>query len=500
MGIPITKDGAVSRAIVEVADLGYTFTGRDAPSLEDVSFSLEPGTWTLIAGATGSGKSTLLRALVGLIPNLARGAMLGRVTVGGVDTRLQRPAQLAQSIGFIAQSPDDQLCAATVEAELAFGLENLNLPVEEISHRIASVAADFGLTEMLSRPSSQLSGGMKQRLVLAAVTAMQPKVLICDEPLSQLDAVAARDFLDHLDALRRSGLTIVMAEHRLAEVRPYANRELTLDRGRLVDDRPATSQPPPAPQPPRFAAPPSSATPALSLQGLEFRFRGAANPVWSDVSATFRRGERVAIVGANGSGKSTLLGVLAGLLRPTAGRFEIAGDLARLPVSLVPQRADLTLFHRTVRAELAYGPRLAGLNPATIAERVDLTARMFRLDAVLDEHPQSLSQGGRVRAAVAAALAAAPRLLLLDEPTTGQDLPTMRAIMELLVTCIGTPGGPEALLFSTHDLETAARYADRALILADGRLAADVPASRLLDDEALLRSAGLQARQSRRPG
>lgn len=486
------RDADVARnPAVAVERLRYTFAGRDRPTIDDVSFDLRPGSWTLVSGPTGSGKSTLLRALVGLIPHLSRGAMSGRVQVCGVDTRAAGPARRAATIGFVAQSPDDQLCATTVEAELAFGLENLNLPADEIARRIADAARRFGLSAFLSQPTAHLSGGLKQRLALAAVTAMRPRVLACDEPLSQLDPPSARAFLNELELLRREGLTIVTAEHRLDEVRAFTDRELALADGRLVADRPidravvATADVV-RPRPAALVGPA-----VLVVDDAEFRFRNAARPVWSHVSFQVRRGERVAVVGPNGSGKSTLLGVSAGLLRPTAGRVAVVGDPRRLPVSLVPQRADLTLFHRTVRDELAYGPRRAGHAPSTVAERVAMTAKMFRLDGLLDEHPHALSHGERVRTAVAAALAAAPRLLLLDEPTTGQDVPTIRTAMELLASCLGAPGGPEALVFSTHDLRTAARFADRALVLCEDGDVLDVAPDRLLRDEELLRRAGL---------
>ena len=486
--------------MIAVQRLGYTFAGRDRPTIDDVSFSLPGGSWTVVAGPTGSGKSTLLRALAGLVPHLARGTMRGVVRIGGVDTRGVGPARSARVVGFVTQSRDDLLCATTVEAELAFGLENLNLPVEEIGRRIADVARRFGFGESLSQPTAQLSGGWKQRLALAAVVAMRPQVLICDEPLSCLDPPAARAFLDELARLHRAGLTIVTAEHRVDELRPYADRELTLVEGRIVGDRPIDATASWSPRVARSRPAPTPGPAVLVVADGEFRFRGAARSVWSRVSFEVRRGERWAVVGPNGSGKSTLLAAVAGLLRWTSGRCEIFGDARRSATSLVPQRADLTLFHRSVADELAYAPRAAGLAPSTVDERVGLTARMFRLDRLLDEHPHALSRGERVRTAVAAALAAAPRLLLLDEPTTGQDLPTIDEVMELLSYCIGGPGGPEALLFSTHDLTLATRYADRVLVVCgDGQVVQARP-EQLLDDEGLLRRAGLFVPPARQGG
>jgi energy-coupling factor transporter ATP-binding protein EcfA2 len=488
--------GETATPAVEVADLSYTFPSREVPTLRDVSFSLPRGSWTVVAGATGSGKSTLLRAIVGLVPRLARGAMSGTVHLFGRDTRRQTAAEAAQLVGFVQQSPDDQICTTTVEAELAFGLENLNLPVAEIAARIATTAARFGLHDRLAQPTPFLSGGLKQRLTLAAVLAMRPQILVCDEPLSQLDSRAGAEFLDELRRLQAAGLTIVTSEHRLDEIVPYADRVLTLSDGRVIDDRFAATHPSASSTAhrklevsPRRQSAAFTTDAIVQIDGAAYRFPGDDRDVWSNVTATIHRGERIAVVGPNGAGKSTLLAVLAGELSPTAGRIAWHGRSSAWPATLVPQRVDLTLFEPTVRRELAFGPRQMRWSPTVVDERVATAAQLFRIDRYLDDAPQSLSQGERVRTAIAAALALAPRVLLLDEPTTGQDLPTMRALMDVLMQCVGAPGGPEAMLFSTHDLATAVRYADRIWIVADGRLVADVAPQQFADDAALQRRA-----------
>jgi energy-coupling factor transport system ATP-binding protein len=483
-------------AAVEIAGLSYAFPGRDRPTLVDVDLSLAEGTFTVVAGPTGSGKSTLLRAVAGLIPHLSRGRMAGSVRWFGCDSRGLGAAARAAHVGFVSQSPDDQLCTTTVGAELAFGLENLNLPADEISRRIHAVADRFRLAEHLDRPTVQLSGGMKQRLVLAAAMAMRPRVLVCDEPLSQLDPTAAGEFLDELDRLRQGGLTIVMAEHRLDDAARLADRIVFLECGRLAGARDEASESPRRPA--RLASVGNSAGRSgetfLRIEGLAFRFPNSQTSVWSDLSFDIRRGERIALVGPNGGGKSTLLSILAGLLRPTAGRLAWSSGSPRLPATLVPQRADLTLFERTVADELAYGPRQAGLAPAIVAERVDAVAPLFGLADLRSELPQALSQGQQVRTALAAAVATAPRLLLLDEPTTGQDGPTMRRMMAVVRASIGSPGGPEALVFSTHDLAIAAEFADRVLLVADGRLLADGSPADVLGNIELLTDARLRRR------
>lgn len=495
---------------IEVERFGYTFPGRSEPTVRDVSFSVPAGSWTIIAGPTGSGKSTLLRTLSGLIPKASRGTMTGAVRWFGLDTRERSIAESAAEVGLVLQSPDDQICTTTVEGELAFGLENLNLPVDEIRRRIETTAARFGFNAMLSMPTMHLSAGWKQRLVLAAVEAMGPRILICDEPLSRLDPRAAQTFCDELRRLRAAGATIVTAEHRLEHFLPDADRVLVIDRGRLVDDldpraaarmsaalesrglvMPIVS----LNDRPRESLANSQSEQVVAAKGLSFGYSNDA-PIWSDVSFEIARGERIALLGPNGAGKSTLMGVLAGLLRPSAGSVawgprskETHGR--RPDTVLVPQRAELTLVNRTVAEELAYGPRQSGLAASAIDEREAVTAERFALADLLDEPPQALSQGQRVRTAIAAAAATSPRLLMLDEPTTGQDSAMIARVMETLSAMIGRAGEPETLLFSTHDLATATRYADRVLVVAEGTLLAVCTPRELLVDEALMRRADL---------
>lgn len=495
---------------IEVIAFGYTFPGRTEPTVRDVSFSLPAGSWTIVAGPTGSGKSTLLRALAGLIPHASRGTMTGVVRWMGRDTRDWSIAEAAGEVGLVLQSPDDQICTTMVEGELAFGLENLNLPVDEIRRRIEATAERFGLDPLLRTPTAQLSAGWKQRLVLAAIEAMGPRILICDEPLSRLDPRAAETLLGELRRLRAAGMTIVTAEHRLEHLLPDADRVLVFDEGRLVEDlnpqvaarTTATLQSCglmlpliEASKRPSGSLAVSRTEQVVAAHGLAFRyFSGSA--IWNDVNFQITRGERIALLGPNGAGKSTLMAVLAGLLRPTMGRIEWRThdeETQSLPPNtvLVPQRAELTLVNRTVAEELAYGPRQSGLDRHAIAERVKSMSERFALAELLAEPPQALSQGQRVRTAIAAAAATSPRLLMLDEPTTGQDGAMIAKIMNTLSECVGREGEPEALLFSTHDLATATRYADRVFVVAAGKLLAACTPRELLADDPLMRRADL---------
>jgi energy-coupling factor transport system ATP-binding protein len=533
----------MTSSAVELQDVTFTFAGRDQPSLRGVSCALPPASWTLVAGRTGSGKSTLLRAMAGLIPRHTAGRMEGRVRLFGEDTANLSPGGLASRVGLVLQSPDDQLCATTVSAEVAFGLENACMPPVEIGPRVAEALARVELAELADRPVAPLSGGQKQRLAVAAVLAMRPRLVVLDEPLSQLDPESAADLLATLDELRRQGLTIVVAEHRLDDCLPRADRVLVLDGGSLAasvgrDERRRLSAaletagldppdvarlsslagfgplwtadevvavvqsgrdgsvpaPSPEPAPSGASAERNSAqAPVTRVAGFAVRHRGAAAPVFRDVSFDLHEGECVALVGPNGAGKSTLLAALAGLWKPAAGRIEMAPAPAGVvPAGLVLQNPDLMLFCRTVAEELAFGPQQIGLPAGEAADRARAAAAACGLVSRWEENPQSLSQGERLRTALAATLALAPRMLLFDEPTSGQDPRQVSAVMEAVVALVCCRGATAAVLFSTHDLRTVVRWSDRVLVLADGRLLADLPPSELLADDRLLAAARLR--------
>ena len=521
----------MSQPAAVVEQLGFTFAGRDEPTLADISFTLAAGSWTVLTGRTGSGKSTLMRALAGLIPRHTSGQMQGRVLLDGVDTQSADFDVAASRVGLVLQSPDDQICTTSVAAEVAFGLENLCVPPKEIATKIDAALTQVGLHDMAAAHVHELSGGQKQRLTLASLLAMRPRLLLLDEPLSQLDPQASADLLVHLRSLHAAGMTIVIAEHRLDDVLVTADRVLVMDQGALVADRAAADVPALAASlasydlrlpevmqlamqlnrpdlrtvdelavascpPPRTAShavvlpPPRDVqeTPLLTVDSLAFQYPGAEQPVWREVSFRVHQGERAALVGPNGSGKSTLLAVLAGFLRPAEGgsRFPSHTNVKNVPCGLVLQNPDLALFCRTVREELEFGPAQFRDDEEQIHRSADEAAAALELRRFFDQPPQALSQGERLRTAVAATLAMHPRLLLLDEPTTGQDARQVDAVMAALDELIARGDAVQGLLFSTHDLRVVARHADRVLVLADGGLLADCTPHELLADDRLL--------------
>jgi len=495
---------AAADAIVMAERVGYTFPGSERAALAEISLTFAPGSLTVLAGPTGSGKSTLLRVLAGLIPGSASGRMEGRVRLFDLDTRGASSLDLATRAGLVLQSPDDQICTADPVSEVAFGLENLCLPVPEIERRIDQWLDRFGLNAQRNQATNTLSGGQKQRLTLASILAMGPRLLLLDEPLAQLDAAGADGLLDELDTLRAAGLTVVVAEHRLDELLHRANRLLILADGRVVSDVPAGR--PEAIEALRRANLTLAATPGESqsnatnasntiahINELSFCWPGRTQPLWSDVGFDIRAGECLAVVGPNGSGKSTLLAALAGLVSPSAGRIVLAGATpGSTQIGLTPQNADLTLFCRTVADELAFGPRQLRLEPAEVARRVSQTAEALAIHNLMDQPPLALSQGQRLRVAVAAALTLRPRLLLLDEPSTGQD-PQQVCRLLSAVRALLTASEIGAVLFSTHDPRLVERYATRVLVVAEGQLLADCSPAALFSDAVLMSRAGFRA-------
>ena len=492
----------MSIAAVQVEDFSFTYAGRGAPSLQGVSFSLPPGSWTVIAGGTGSGKSTLLRALAGLIPHHSAGIATGRVLLFDRDTRETSTANLARTVGLVLQSPQDQICTTQVQSEVAFGLENLATPVAQFEQRIDEALSTVALTEFRHRPTAELSGGQQQRVVLASVLALRPKILLLDEPFSQLDAESSRELLGELVRLQELGVTIVIAEHRLADVLPRADRVLLVDQGCLLFDGGPNSAEMPAAfanadlEMPAFsletgAALPTNSRihprekisarddspPVLSVCNLSFRY-----PNWPrerstlrDLSFSLRPGERVGLVGANGSGKSTLLSLLAGLNIASSGEIKIApSPTDQLPLGMVLQQADLMLFCRTVREELAFGPKQLRLTAAVVSERVQEAARLLDLEAFLEDAPQALSQGQRLRVAIAATLTLRPRVLLLDEPTTGLDRRQLDRVMQAIDPRTSSADHRQgAVIFSTHDLHAVRQWTDRVIVMERGEIIAD---------------------------
>jgi len=474
--------------VITLDAVSYHYPEADRPALSDITAAVDPGEVILLRGPSGSGKSTLLRCLNGLVPHSTGGQFRGRVVVCGLDTRDHPPRQLATHIGFVFQHPDAQFVLEDVEAELAFGLENLGLSRPLMRKRVEEVIDQVGINPLRRRRIETLSGGERQRVAIAAALAMHPDALVLDEPTSQLDPQAAEDVLQVvLRLVAELGMTTVIAEHRVERIAPFVDRIWTLDTGVLRDQPPRVAlaeggaRPPvvdlalragwtPIPLGLRDArihaerlpavranpAPADGNGPIISrVEGLHHRYE--TSPAVQGVSLTLRRGVVVALMGRNGSGKTTLLKLIAGAVRPQRGTVTNEGLAA-----YVPQDADSLLFAASVDEELR------GQSAEVVAP----------FAAWLHRYPRDLSSGERQQLAIAL-MGARAELLLLDEPTRGLDPQVKRALSTYLRS---RAGDGVAILVATHDVEWAARTADRILLMADGEIYADGPPASVLSD------------------
>ena len=477
--------------MIEVTDLTVRYREQQQrTALEDVSFTVGRGQFVLLSGPSGCGKSTLAHSLNGLIPHTSSARMTGRVVVDGLETAAHSLSELAAHVGLVFQNPATQLFNATVEEEVAFAPRNLGLPAEEVAARVAFALDATGISPLRGRAIRTLSSGEQQRVAIASVLALRPQVLVLDEPTSNLDWRGVEQVMSTLARLhRQQRLTILVIEHRLHAVVPLADRVLLMRGGRIAaDGRPEDVF---ADKewlntlglryPWRFAdlqsaicnlqstPPPPGIHPLVAIQNLEAGY--GRRTVLQGLDLALYPGEFAALVGDNGAGKSTLAKVLAGLLRPRRGRITWDEKLRRLPlgrrVGFLFQNPLDQLVCDTVEEEFAFGPRNLRL---AVRERVETTLAVAGLTALRHRRSAALSVGEQQRTALAAALSTDPRLLILDEPTMGQDWAHLSHLMESLIQ-LNHNG--QAILLITHDDKLVCRYARRIILLAEGRIVAD---------------------------
>ncbi len=437
-------------ALARIERLTYAYPGAARPALQDVSLDVRPGELVCLLGSSGSGKSTLLRALAGLVPHFHGGSFSGRVEVAGRDTRSVKPSDLAGSVAIAFQDPEDQVVFTGVEHEVAFGLENIGVPPLEIHERALEALERLGAAHLAGRRTHELSAGELQRVCVASALALRPRLLLLDEPTSQLDPEAAEGLLDLVTAL---GCAVVVSEQRPALPLERCDRVVFLERGKVVLDAPraagvdwleAAHPAFLAHDPAHVEDEPVDGELVCRLDDASYAYGDRVVPV---PNLELRRGEVVALTGPNGSGKTTLAKLAAGLLEPAAGRVERRGRAAYL--SQDPGR--YVVAERVVEeAALGVGGDLARARRAL--EIVDL-------GGYEDRHPRDLSSGERERLGLASVLATEPDLLVLDEPTRGVD-PERK--LELAALLRAQADG-RATLVVTHDLVFAADVADRVV-------------------------------------
>jgi energy-coupling factor transport system ATP-binding protein len=426
-------------ALASVENLRFSYVaGR--PVLDSVSLSIDEGEHIALFGPSGSGKSTLLRALAGLVPHFHGGVFAGRVVVGGADTRETEPARLAGTVATVFQDPEDQAVLARVANEVAFGLENTGADPAEIWPRVDEALELVGARHLADRPIAELSAGELQRVCLASALALQPRLLLLDEPTSQLDPDAAEAFFDLVERLP---CAVVVSEQRPARPLARADRVLFMDGGRVVLDAPrAEAVEWLRANRPLYLPPAGDLVCALRDVSVSFSDRAVLDSVSLDV----RRGEIVAITGPNGAGKTTLAKIAAGLLEPDSG------EVTHARASFLTHDPGRHLVTERARDEVALG---------SSAERADRELERLALSEVADRHPRDLSVGERERLVLAAVLATDPDLLVLDEPTRGVD-PERKAEIAALLRADAPKRGT---IVVTHDLPWATLVADRVVSL-----------------------------------
>ena len=524
-------------------------------ALKEISLRFEPGEFALVVGPSGCGKSTLIQALLGVVPALTGGAVAGRARLEGEEVLARGLAGVAGKAGLVLQDPESQLTNLDVEGEVVFGPENLGLPREEIAARLAGALAVAGIEPLRDRFVYALSGGQKQRVAIAAGLAMRPRVLLLDSPTSNLDPLGSEETLKAIVDLWQGGAVelIVMAAHKIDDVLPFATRLIVMSEGRIVldgpprailaehlewlrdelgifvpevceiaarADRAARSVPTTVEE---AAAVLRGAVhrpgydvqrgrsenveggtfnverrdPAVEVIDLRFAYRPGV-PVLNGVSLAIGRGQFLALLGQNGTGKTTLAKNIAGLYRPSRGTIRLGGvdatssaaHLRSGKVGYVFQYPDHQFVALTVADELAYGLRARQVPGPEVAARVDRMLEMFKLAARRDAPPYGLSMGEKRRLSVATMLILRPDVLILDEPTTGQDRHNTRALMDVLRREARERG--MTIIQITHDMEQAAEYADRVVVMDGGRIVFDGDIVALFAEAELLRRCHLK--------
>jgi energy-coupling factor transport system ATP-binding protein len=468
--------------MIAVEGLSFRFQGGREPALSDVSLSIGPDEFVVVAGPSGCGKSTLALAISGVLFRQFEGEAEGTVTVDGMDVRSCPIYDVAEVVGLVQQNPENQFCTLTVQDEVAFGLENRCLPRQEIEERIAWALRIVGGEHLQERLLATLSGGEKQKVAVAAIMAAKPRVLIFDEPTSNLDPTATAEIFAVIAGIRsREKILVIVIEHKVSFLAPFAPRLLAMDGGRIVFDGPMAGVPGSKPEGGgRTQEPGAKAKGAPLVHVEDVSVAQGGRMVLQGISLEVRSGEFVAVMGDNGSGKTTFLLSLLGLLKPDQGCVEVCGqDTRKTPVSRLARRVgfvfqnpDHQLFADSVWEEATFAARNLHTLDSTTEARVSGLLERCGLGDRREEHPYRLSYGQKRRLNLISVLAHGPRLILLDEVLIGQDPASAALILDLLHERVGQG---DTVILVNHAPEVTRRYASRILFFDKGRLAVDAP-------------------------
>jgi energy-coupling factor transporter ATP-binding protein EcfA2 len=484
-----------------IDDLSFRYRDRQTAAIRDISFSANPGEILLIAGASGCGKTTLIRCINGLIPRSYKGEVTGRILLQGQDTSTWRLSKISQAVGTVLQDPERQILGTKVLHEVAFGLENLGVPRAEIIARVDESLNYLNISYLRNRETFNLSGGEKQKVALAGVLAMRPTILLLDEPLASLDPASAYETLDMVRRLADEGMTVLMVEHRVEDVLrirpdrvmfmsdgeikylgPMAGLEKVVDYHEVKLSAPviierAAKDPAPIELKILPTVTGSRSEPESIVRFENVAFSYDEREVLHGINLEIKQGDVIAVLGPNGAGKTTLVKHAIGLLKPKSGRVLVQGrdtkeaSVAQIASTLgyVFQSPSHMLFAPTVREELAFGPKNLMHPKDQIEKEVKDSLQIVNLSDKENDPPLALSFGQQKRVSIAAILAMRSRILIMDEPTAGQDYFNYMNFMDAILQMPGF----EAILFITHDVDLAVIYANRVLLVADGRIVAD---------------------------
>jgi energy-coupling factor transport system ATP-binding protein len=493
--------------IARLSDVSFAYPAAGSRALENVSLEIKEGSFVLLAGPSAGGKSTLLRLFNGLIPQFHGGTLSGTMSVAGLDPARTPARRMASIAGMVFQEPEAQAIAETVEDDVAFAMEQQGVPQVEMHRRVAHLLGALQIEHLRHRRLATLSGGERQRVAIASVLALEPGLLLLDEPTSQLDAEGGTSVIAAIEQLNAGGrITVLLAEHRLERLLPIVDEVVEVEGGRVRTMTPRSAAATLRAVPPvceigrQFGIDPVPLTVDEGLVAFANRGLGArSEPLRSmegeriveingltvaygehialrDLSFALREGEILALVGPNGSGKSTLFRAIAGLTEPVSGEVLLRG--AREPrrvsertatVALVPQDPSIALYHETVAEEIR-----TTLKARRLGDPQSAMAN-WGIGHLAQQHPRDLSVGQQQRVAIAAMLAHLPRVWLLDEPTRGADA-AAKAWLATRLREHAANGG--AAIVATHDIESAAAYATRVVGLEHGRMAFDLNARR----------------------
>ncbi|MBF9017952.1 MULTISPECIES: ABC transporter ATP-binding protein [unclassified Oceanispirochaeta] len=545
---------------IEITGLRYSYPKNDSPTLDGVDLQIPEGAFTIITGPTGAGKTTLVFSMNGIVPELTEGRIAGKIQVFDKNVRKTRVQDLLGSIGVVMQDPETQIFGRTVEEDTEFGPRNMMLSREDIRERVDKSLSMVRLDHFHKRQSDQLSGGEKQRLAIAGILAMKPKMIVLDEPTSELDPLGRSEIYKTIQDLRqRENMTIVGVEHATQDIIDFADHLVVMRLGKIVwqgvpsallrdieKSRALGIKPIPVSLlglslaqagladihdiplsldeaeklvrqiiSKRMKADPDYQASALfreeplkisasgkillEIKGLTHIYKGGVQAL-KGVDLIIREGEFVALIGQNGAGKTTLAKHLNGLLQPSEGDILVLGKNTRITpinelakdIGYVFQNPDHQIFSVTVEQEIQYGLQNMDLSDEEITERVNEIAEITGLEPALQEHPLSLGKGQRQMVAVASILAMKPRILVIDEPTTGQDWEGIQNMMTLIK---GLHSKGTTIIMISHDMDIVSEYADRVVVLTQGEIRADGTGEDVFKKNTVLREACVTAPQ-----